>query len=112
MNASTAASSSVPRASVRNLAHKLELRDVDAWDRLVEAYERVDPRAVLPVQIELVEAALVKADAHQYRLAARRLRRNLPAVGVGGRPAVQIGAGADERQDGVGELGHAAHLSR
>ncbi|WP_454778159.1 DUF6880 family protein [Georgenia muralis] len=58
-----------------NLAHKLELRDVDAWDRLVEAYERVDPRAVLPVQIELVEAALVQADAQQYRLAARRLKR-------------------------------------
>ncbi|WP_341358293.1 DUF6880 family protein [Georgenia sp. M64] len=58
-----------------DLAHELELRDVDAWDRLVDAYERIDPRAVLPVQMKLVEAALVKADAHQYRLAARRLRR-------------------------------------
>ena len=58
-----------------NLAHSLELHDADAWERLAKAYETIDPLAVLPVLTELVENELTEADAHRYRVAARRLKK-------------------------------------
>ena len=58
-----------------DLAHSLELQDVDAWERLATAYEKVDPLAVLPVLTELVENELTEADAHRYQVAARRLKK-------------------------------------
>lgn len=58
-----------------NLAHSLGLQDADAWELLAKAYEKVDPLAVLPVLSELVENELTEADAHRYRVAARRLKK-------------------------------------
>lgn len=59
-----------------NLAHSLGLRDASTWSDLVKAYEKRDPLAVLPVHTELVEADLAaKADAKNYRSAARRLKK-------------------------------------
>lgn len=54
-------------------AHALGLTDADVWDRLVTAYSTIDPLAVLPVHARLVEGLLIEANAHNYRLAARRL---------------------------------------
>ena len=56
-------------------AHSIGLHDADAWERLVKAYEKIDPLAVLPVLTELVENELMEADAHRYRVAARRLKK-------------------------------------
>lgn len=61
----------VPRAW--ELAHSLGLTDADVWDRLVTAYSKIDPLAVLPVHARLVEGLLIDARAQNYRLAARRL---------------------------------------
>jgi tetratricopeptide (TPR) repeat protein len=58
-----------------SLAHSLALRAADVWERLVTAYETVDPVAVLPVLTELIEADLQVADAQRYRTAAKRLAR-------------------------------------
>ena len=58
-----------------DLAHTLTLDSDDAWAQLVKAYEHIDPVAVLPVHARLVDTELVEADAHHYRLAARRLAR-------------------------------------
>ena len=74
-----------------DLAHSLHLDDDHAWDELAKAYERVDPTAVLPVHQRLVERDLVTADAHHYRLAARRLAR-MRKLAAGTRHA----AGIDE----------------
>ena len=57
------------------LAHSLGLQDDDAWARVADAYESVDPLAVLPVLARLVEHELTEAGAQHYRLAARRLKR-------------------------------------
>ena len=57
------------------LGHTLDLQDPYAWSDLVDAYEKVDPLATLPVHTRLVELALVDADARSYRVAARRLAR-------------------------------------
>lgn len=57
------------------LAHDLGLDDDRACGELATAYERIDPLAVLPIHQRLVERDLVTADAHHYRLAARRLAR-------------------------------------
>ncbi len=51
----------------------LGLDDDRVWADLASAYEPVDPLAVLPIHQRLVEHELVNADAHHYRLAARRL---------------------------------------
>ncbi|MGZ8769833.1 MAG: DUF6880 family protein [Aeromicrobium sp.] len=58
-----------------DLAHSLGLQAADAWERFATAYEKVDPLAVLPVLTDLVEDELTEADAHRYRVAARRLRK-------------------------------------
>lgn len=55
------------------LAHTLELTDDYAWADLVDAYQRVDPLAVLPVHARLVKRDLTEADASNYRHAAARL---------------------------------------
>lgn len=57
------------------LAHDLGLRDADVWLRLVQAYEKLEPLAVLPVVAELVETELTATGAQHYRTAARHLRR-------------------------------------
>ncbi len=53
----------------------LGLNDDRVWSELANAYEAVDPLAVLPIHRRLVEHELVNADAHHYRLAARRLAK-------------------------------------
>ncbi len=58
-----------------DLANSLALQDGDAWSRVVDAYQSVDPVAVLPVLARLVEADLEVAGAKHYRDAARRLAR-------------------------------------
>ena len=55
------------------LAHTLDLADDYAWADLVDAYQEVDPLAVLPVHARLVERDLTVADASKYRRAAQRL---------------------------------------
>jgi hypothetical protein len=57
------------------LAHSLGLDSGDVWERLVTAYERVDPLAVLPILARLVDNELTEADARHYRIAARRLAK-------------------------------------
>lgn len=56
-------------------AANLGLDDDCVWAELANAYEQVDPLAVLPIHQRLVEHELVNADARHYRLAARRLAR-------------------------------------
>ena len=56
-------------------AHTLGLDNDLVWVELAEAYEKIDPLAVLPVHQRLVEHELLTADAHHYRLAARRLAK-------------------------------------
>ena len=56
-------------------AHALSLDDDRVWAELANAYEPVDPLAVLSVHRRLVEHELVNADAHHYRLGARRLAK-------------------------------------
>jgi hypothetical protein len=58
-----------------NLAHSLALDSDHAWAELVNAYEKIDPLAVLPVHQRLVENELVEAGAQHYQLAARRLAK-------------------------------------
>ena len=53
----------------------LGLNEDRVWSELANAYEPVDPLAVLPIHRRLVEHELVNADAHHYRLAARRLAK-------------------------------------
>lgn len=57
------------------LAHDLGLDGDDVWDRLLTAYEKVDPLATLPHHTRLAVGYLARADARNYRLAARRLAR-------------------------------------
>ncbi len=58
-----------------HLAQTLVLESDDTWDVLINAYEQVDPLAVLPIHRRLVEHELVDADAQHYRRAALRLAR-------------------------------------
>jgi hypothetical protein len=69
-------------------AATLGLDDDRVWAELAKAYEPVDPLAVLPVHQRLVEHELVNADAHHYRLAARRLAKMR-----------KLAAGADQLAD-------------
>jgi hypothetical protein len=57
------------------LAHSLGLDSDRTWSDLAEAYEKVDPLAVLPVHARLVHNELETANAQNYRYAARRLAR-------------------------------------
>ncbi|MGV1009710.1 MAG: DUF6880 family protein [Dermatophilaceae bacterium] len=57
------------------LANSLGLDDERTWSDLVKAYEKIDPLAVLPVLIRLVQNDLTTADARNYRTAARRLTK-------------------------------------
>lgn len=77
----------VPRAWQQ--AHALGLRDRDAWERLVTAYEEVDPIAVLPVLEDLARSDLEVTDARSYQIAAKRLARmRLIAAGTEHAPDV------------------------
>lgn len=57
------------------LAHSLALDSEHTWGELIKAHEKVDPIAVLPIHLRLVENELVNAGAQHYRLAARRLAK-------------------------------------
>jgi uncharacterized Zn finger protein len=57
------------------LAHNLDLTDARTWSDLADAYEKVNPVAVLPVLRRLVLGSLREADARSYQYAARQLRR-------------------------------------
>lgn len=56
------------------LAHSVGLSDSDTWTALVTEYQKQDPIAVLPVLANLVHCDLVRTDARNYQIAARRLR--------------------------------------
>ncbi len=58
-----------------SLAHTHSLDDFGLWQELADRYEKVEPLAVLPINIELVLAELEHADANRYRSAARRLAK-------------------------------------
>jgi Family of unknown function (DUF6880) len=57
------------------LAHNTGLADVRMWGKLTDAYEKVDPLAVLPVLRDLVLADIKETDARGYQFAARKLLR-------------------------------------
>ena len=57
------------------LANSSELTDDRAWSELLEAYQTIDPLAVLPKHRQLVESTLVATNVRNYRSAALRLRR-------------------------------------
>lgn len=57
------------------LAHSLGLEEDRGWHDLANAYENIDPLAVLPVHARLVEHDLETADAQNYRHAAQRLAK-------------------------------------
>jgi tetratricopeptide (TPR) repeat protein len=57
------------------LAHTLVLDDDRTWSDLVNAYEKIDPIAVLPVLNRLVLTELVETGAQHYQIAARRLKK-------------------------------------
>lgn len=57
------------------LAQSLQLSDDRVWHDLINAYEKVDPIAVLPQHQRLVEEELRVARAQNYQFAARRLAR-------------------------------------
>lgn len=56
-------------------AAALGLDDHHVWAELANAYEPIDPLAVLPIHRRLVEHELLDAGAQHYRLAARRLAK-------------------------------------
>lgn len=58
-----------------SLAHTLELQDDRTWIELANAYEKIDPLAVLAIHRRLVTTELVHTGVKHYRLAARRLAR-------------------------------------
>ena len=58
-----------------DLAHSLQLSDDRTWTELIDAYEKLDPLAVLPIHARLVESELTDANAQRYRTAARRLAK-------------------------------------
>lgn len=80
------------------LAHSLDLDSGDVWSSLIEAYEKVDPLAVLPIHRRLVEGQLVDAGAQNYRLAARRLGK-MRALARGTDQAAEIDAYIAELRD-------------
>ncbi|MDO3648583.1 hypothetical protein [Nocardia mangyaensis] len=70
-------------------AHALNLTSVDVWDRLVAAYEPVDPAAVVPVLADLVTAELAHTGVRHYQVAARYLRR-MRALAAGTPQAAEV----------------------
>ncbi len=58
-----------------NQAAALSLDDDHVWAEVANAYEPIDPLAVLPIHRRLVEHELVRSGAQHYRLAARRLAK-------------------------------------
>jgi hypothetical protein len=73
-----------------DLAQTLGLRDADVWLRLVQAYEEIEPLAVLPILAELVENELTEAGAQHYQIAARHLSR-MRELASGTSKAAEIG---------------------
>lgn len=57
------------------LAHSSDLSDDRVWSEVLEAYQAIDPLAVLPKHRELVESTLVATNVRNYRSAALRLRK-------------------------------------
>lgn len=76
-------------AGAWTLAQRLQLRDSDVRRLLADAYEKIDPLAVIPIWRGLAEAELDVADAKHYRKAARYLKRcRKLAAGTAEAPAV------------------------
>jgi hypothetical protein len=71
------------------LAHNLGLTEAATWSQLADAYETVDPLAVLPVLRDLIVADLRDADARAYQHAARRLRR-MRRLAAGTQQALEV----------------------
>ncbi len=61
----------VPRAWAE--AHRTGLADDALWTQLVDAYQQLDPAAVIHVLQRLAESDLQVADVRNYKSAARRL---------------------------------------
>ncbi len=57
------------------IAHTLELTDDHTWANVAEAYEKVDPLAVLPVYTRLIEKELTVSAPKRYRTAVWYLDR-------------------------------------
>lgn len=72
-----------------NLAQSLALDNDHVWNELVQAYEKVDPIATLPIHQRLVENELVEAGAQHYRLAARRLA-NMQKLSAGSEKSAEV----------------------
>ncbi|MFE1592358.1 hypothetical protein [Nocardia sp. NPDC058705] len=72
-------------------AHALKLNSIDVWDRLVTAYETVDPVAVVPVLADMATAELAYTDVRHYQVGARYLRR-MRALAAGTERAVEVDA--------------------
>ena len=56
-------------------ALRLDVDSDDLWTRLVDAYQQLDPAAVVPVLRRLIESDLRVADVGNYRSAVKRLRQ-------------------------------------
>lgn len=57
------------------LAHDLSLDSDRGWATLIDAYERIDALAVIPIHERLVRTELSNTGAEHYRRAGRRLAR-------------------------------------
>ena len=70
-------------------AHSLGLDSDDVWERLGTAYEKIDPLAVMPVMVRLVDNELTEAGAQHYRTAARRLAK-MRKLAIGSAEAAEV----------------------
>jgi hypothetical protein len=62
-----------------------QLLEASLWDRLVASREKSDPSSVIPVMLELLAGELEIADARNYKLAVKRLKRLRALMAAGGR---------------------------
>jgi len=74
-----------------DLACSLGLDSDDVWGRLVTAYAKIDPLAVLPVLARLVDHELTEAGVQHYRIAARRLAK-MRKLAAGSAEAAEVDA--------------------
>lgn len=58
------------------------------WDDLVDRYSKIDPVAVLPVMVQLIDDRLVEANTRAYPDAVRRMKKLRAAARAAGRPEI------------------------
>ncbi len=58
------------------------------WDDLVDRYSKIDPVAVLPVMVQLIDDRLVEANTRAYPDAVRRMKKLRAAARAAGRPGI------------------------